>query len=378
MSWKEVTTMSQRYEFIKMAQKENANIRELCRRYGITPRTGYKWIHRYKDGGLENLYDRSRCPFHSPRKTSSIIEENVLGIRRIHPAWGSRKIKARLEMDGKESPKSISTITQILRRNNCLDLNESKKHQAFRRFEMEQPNQLWQMDFKGYFAMTQGQYCHPLTVLDDHSRFLVGLRACPNQKYTTVQGHLTDIFRCFGLPERMLMDNGATWRDNGSTPSTTLTSWLMRLGISISHGRPYHPQTQGKDERLHRTLQEELLSRTPMQNLGECQSAFDAWRDSYNFERPHEALNMQPPNHCYLPSSRQFPENLPPILYEPGAIIRKVDCTGRISFRNHPIRVGKGFKGQPVAICPTEIDGQFQILFCHQVITQIDLINDQC
>jgi transposase InsO family protein len=299
-------------------------------------------------------------------------------VRQKHPAWGGRKIKAALERKGQDHLPSPSTITQILRRNDQLEVEEAHKHRAYQHFEMEQPNQLWQMDFKGYFALEAGGYCHPLTVLDDHSRFLVGLRACPNETHQTVQEQLSSIFRCYGLPERMLMDNGSPWGDDRDSPHTILTAWLIRLGVQIRHGRPYHPQTQGKDERLHRTLQDELLSRHCLASLADCQVHFDDWRESYNFERPHEALEMQSPISRYQPSSRAFPDILPPILYEPSDIVRKVDATGRIYFRNRSFRVGKAFRHNPVALRPTQADGQYDVIFCDQKVAQISLLEDNC
>jgi transposase InsO family protein len=302
----------------------------------------------------------------------------VVGVRRKHPAWGGRKIKAYLERNGHRLLPSPSTITEILRRNEQIDAEEARKHRPFQRFEMEQPNQLWQMDFKGYFALEEGGYCHPLTVLDDHSRFLLGLRACPNQTRQTVQEQLSGVFRCYGLPERMLMDNGSPWGDDADSPHTILTAWLIRLGVQISHGHPFHPQTQGKDERLHRTLQDELLSRHTLPNLTLCQVHFDRWRDEYNYERPHEALEMQSPSSRYQLSPRPFPEILPPILYDVGDIVRKVDEGGKISFRNRSFRVGKAFRYNPVALRPTWIDGNYDVFFCQLKVAQISLREDNC
>lgn len=259
MPWKASTTMSQRQEFVELAMQENANIRALCREFSITPRTGYKWIKRYQEQGEVGLYDQSRRPKHSPHKSSPIVEEAVLKVRRAHPAWGGRKIKWKLAQDGMQPTPAVSTIASILSRNEMLDHEGSPKHRPTQRFEMAYPNQLWQMDFKGYFEMANGFLCHPLTVIDDHSRFLVGLKACPYQHSRAVQGHLRDIFGSYGLPERMLMDNGAIWKGF----HTKLTFWLVRLGIQVVHGRIHHPQTQGKDERLHRTLKDELLIRQP-------------------------------------------------------------------------------------------------------------------
>lgn len=378
MPWKETTTVSLRTEFIHLAELDGANISQLCRLYGISRKTGYKWLKRHREDGESGLADRSRRPLHSPQCSPAEVEAAVVEVRQKHPAWGGRKIKAALERKGQDHLPSPSTITQILRRNDQLEVEEAHKHRAYQHFEMEQPNQLWQMDFKGYFALEAGGYCHPLTVLDDHSRFLVGLRACPNETHQTVQEQLSSIFRCYGLPERMLMDNGSPWGDDRDSPHTILTAWLIRLGVQIRHGRPYHPQTQGKDERLHRTLQDELLSRHCLASLADCQVHFDDWRESYNFERPHEALEMQSPISRYQPSSRAFPDILPPILYEPSDIVRKVDATGRIYFRNRSFRVGKAFRHNPVALRPTQADGQYDVIFCDQKVAQISLLEDNC
>jgi transposase InsO family protein len=378
MPWKETTTMSLRTEFIHLAGLAGANLSQLCRRFGISRKTGYKWLKRYREGGESALADRSRRPHHSPRRSPTEVEADVVTMRKKHPAWGGRKIKACLEREGHSQVPSASTITAILWRHEQIDPEEASKHRPFQRFEMEQPNQLWQTDFKGYFALEEGGYCHPLTVLDDHSRFLVGLKACPNQTRQTLQEQWSGIFRTYGLPERMLMDNGSPWGDDADTPHTILTAWLIRLGVQVIHGHPYHPQTQGKDERLHRTLQEELLSRQTLNNLPHCQLHFDRWRDIYNFERPHEALDMQPPSTRYQPSPRPFPEILPPIMYDPSDIIRKVDKVGRISFRIHIFHVGKAFRYNPVALRPIQVDGDYEVIYCHQRVAQISLREDNC
>jgi transposase InsO family protein len=379
MPWKETTTMSSRKEYIQLMKQDGANVSELCRRFGISRKTGYKWYKRCQEDGESGLCDRSRRPHHSPGRSCEEIETKVIEVRATHPAWGGRKIKAYLERKGQTCIPSASTITAILKRNDCIDTEEALKHQPFQRFEMDHPNQLWQMDFKGFFAMEEGGHCHPLTVLDDHSRFLLGLKACPNQTRQTVQEQLTGIFRCFGLPERMLMDNGRPWGFDADTPHTRLTAWLLRLGVQISHGRPYHPQTQRKDERLHRTMQAELLSQHSFSNLEHCQSCFDHWRDVYNLERPHEALQMQPPISRYQLSTTPFPEYLPPILYDPNDIIRKVDDTGKIFFHNRTFRVGKTFCHNPVAVRPGLVDGDYDIFFCQTRIAQINLRGDnQC
>ncbi len=385
MAWKEMDTMSLRLDFVRLALHEDANMSALCRRFGISRKTGYKWLKRYKERGKESpneaLIDQSRRPHTSPIRTPADIEELVLETRDKYPAWGGRKINWLLLERGYADIPHPSTITDILHRHGRIDPDESVKHRAFQRFEREHPNELWQMDFKGYFPLegspegssegSPGKYCHPLTVLDDCSRFLLGLRACPNERRDTVIEHLTSIFRCYGMPDRMLMDNGPPWGDDADNPYTRLTAWLIRLGIDISHGRPYHPQTQGKDERLHRTLNAELISRNSFSDLAVCQIIFDDWRDMYNFVRPHEALGMCVPGKRYQPSSRCFPEELPPVLYDPSDIVRKVGADGKISFRNRTFRVGKAFQRQPVAIRPTDTDGDFHVFYCQKQVAQI-------
>lgn len=376
MPWKETTPMSQRDAFIKQAKAAGANISALCRAYGISRKTAYKWLKRERESGAAGLEDQSRRPKHSPRRTEAGMEAQILAVRGTYPDWGGSKLRKVLQTQGLSGLPAASTITAILRRNAQIDPAEASKHKAFQRFERAAPNELWQMDFKGYFALRAGGYCHPLTVLDDHSRFLLGLKACANQTAETVQDQLTHIFGQFGLPERMLMDNGAPWGTDESSRYTVLTAWLIRLGIAITHGRPYHPQTQGKDERLHRTLQQEVIRRHAMLDLADSQRIFDAWWQIYNYVRPHAALQLEPPATRYLPSPRPFPDPLPPVTYPPGDVLRKVDEAGKISFHNRTIRVGKAFRHHPVAVRPIPPDGCFAVFFCHQQVAKFDLRED--
>jgi transposase InsO family protein len=377
MPWKEMDTMELRKEFVIFALQEGSNRRELCRRYGISSRTGYKWIKRYQEQGEAGLVEISKRPKHSPRRTGEEIEQAVLQ-KRAETGWGGRKIAKVLEKEqGLERVPHPNTITDILRRNGQISVAESQQHTAYRRFEYEQPNEMWQMDFKGHFAMFQGR-CHPLTLLDDHSRFCLGLRACGAETVPTIQPHLISIFRLYGLPLAILCDNGSPW--GGSYPRlelTHLTIWFIRLGIQVHHGRPAHPQTQGKDERFHRTLKTEVLLGTTFANLEDCQRDFDLFRDRYNLVRPHEALGMDPPAQHYQPSALVFPEVLAPVEYDHGQIVRKVQEGGMISFKNHAFRVGNALRGFPVRLCPTDEDGRFDVFFCTTRIHQIDLAHPQ-
>ncbi len=373
MPWKDVSLMSQREEFVGLARHEGSNVRQLCRRFGISAKTGYKWLTRYAAGGTEALADHSRRPQGSPRQTPAALEAAVLAVRERHPAWGGRKIRARLRALGQTEVPAASTITAILRRHGCIAAEEAQRHRAFERFEHPAANDLWQMDFKGHVAMADGRRCHPLTVLDDHSRYAVGLRACAQERRATVQGELIGLFRQYGLPRRMLMDNGSPWGDEGGQPYTALTVWLLRLGVGISHGRPRHPQTQGKDERFHRTLKAEVLRYQTLADLGDSQRRFDAWRVVYNLHRPHEALGMAVPASRYQPSPRPYPEVLPAIEYAPGDVVRKAQDGGRFSYAGQEYRVGHAFRGYPIALRATDVDGKREVWFCHHCLGSLNL-----
>jgi transposase InsO family protein len=374
MPWREASIMSQRLEFVTLAMSESGNLRRLCRRFGISAKTGYKWIRRFQEGGEDALRDRSRRPRSSPGRTPLGIERAVLKVRDKHSAWGARKIRARLETQGVTGLPSVSTITAILGRNGRVDAEEAEKHKPWQRFEADTCNDLWQMDFKGHFEVADVR-CHPLTVLDDHSRFLLGVYACSDERWLTVQGHLITVFRRYGLPQRMLVDNGSPWGSDEIHQYTPLTVWLMQVGIDVLHSRPYHPQTLGKCERLHRTLKAEAIGKRVFSSLEHCQQHFDDWRYVYNFHRPHEALGMVVPASRYRESTREFPDSLPPIQYGPGNEVRKVQSDGRVYFRGRGFRVGKAFRGHHLALRPTVTEGLFDVFFSHHKVAQINLNN---
>ena len=372
MSWKEVTLMSQRLEFVCLAVKEGANISELCRRFNISRKTGYKFLNRFRDKGIKGLYDQTRKPRKSPNRTTKANEKMILDIRDKYPTWGGRKLKRRLEDLGFSNLPSPSTITAILQRHQRISMPESHKRRAFRRFCRPRPNDLWQMDFKGYFQALDGS-CHPLTILDDHSRFSLCLAACNNQKKETVKHELEKVFRKYGLPLAILVDNGSPWGDRADSVHTKLTVWLMRLGIHVIHSRPYHPQTLGKDERFHRTLKADILDDCSFKTISECQGAFDQWRQVYNTERPHESLDMNVPASQYRMSHKRYPETLPVVEYDKTDFIRKVQNKGLISYKNQNYRVGGAFIGQKVAIRQSQHKNIFDIYFLNHKIKELHM-----
>ncbi|AMR77216.1 IS481 family transposase [Cupriavidus nantongensis] len=374
MPWSARDTMSLRLEFIALASQPGCNRRELCRRFSISPQTAYKWLARHRQEGAAGLADRPRRPHHSPERTADFVEELVLMLRREHPTWGGRKISRRLSDLGHAEVPAPSTVTSILHRHGLIDPQASAQATPWRRFEHDEPNELLQMDFKGQVPNEQG-VCFPLTLIDDHSRFNLCLAACADQRRQTVQQQLIGAFRRYGLPRRITMDNGPPWGggDEEGLGYTRLTVWLMQLGIRVSHSRPYHPQTQGKDERFHRTLKAEVLQHRRFVDNTEAQQVFDRYRYVYNHERPHQALGMQVPAQRYRVSNVAYPEALPEVQYQSGDRVYKVDSSARIMVGNRRIKIGKAFIGQWIALRPTRRDGVLAIWFSRFEIGEISL-----
>jgi transposase InsO family protein len=361
--------MELKKEWVEFAHQPGANIRELCRRYGISPATGYKWLERYRQEGQAGLVERTRRPAHSPGRTDAHTEALILDAARRWPVWGARKLKVWLERQGHAMP-ATSTIHAILQRNG-QHRPGSRPVLSVGRFEHEAPNQLWQMDFKGHFETDVGR-CHPLTVLDDHSRYLLCLSSCANERRDTVQNRLIDVFTRYGVPERMTMDNGAPWGDTTGS-WTGLELWLMRQGIRVGHSRPYHPQTQGKLERLHATLKCELLQGCRFTDLGQAACAFDRWRQDYNQERPHEALAGHSPVSRYRPSVRHYTPNPAPPQYADAMKVRKVDGSGKLSFQNKALKIGKAFIREFLGIREEKEDGMYSLWWYSTRVGLIDL-----
>ena len=376
MPWRAVSVTSLRLEFVTLAERGEVAFSELCRRFGITRRVGYKWLDRYRAEGPAGLSDRSRRPHSTDNQLPQDAEQAVVALREKRPSWGARKLRRRLQDMGFESVPACSTITAVLHRHGLIGPDGQGGRKDWKRFEHPAPNSLWQMDFKGP-VQTLAADVYPLTAVDDHSRFCVCLRALPNQQGPGVKQALTDAFRLYGLPDAILVDNGGPWGCDEEHPYTPFTVWLMRLGILVTHSRPYHPQTLGKDERFHETLEKELLSRFQWRDVGHVQEGFDGWRPIYNFERPHDALGLAVPASRYRPSLRSFPEELAAIEYAAGVHVRRVQQTGEMSFRGRVFRVPKAFCGYPLGIRPTVTEGIFDVLFCRHTIKQIDVRNPE-
>jgi len=374
MPWKECDRVSLRREFVALATRPDANVSQLCLRFGISRPTAYKWLERFAAEGLDGLADRSRRPRTMPGRTSDELEQAVLGIRTDHRCWGGRKIRARLQALGVVQAPAASTITAILRRHDQIDPQEASKRQALGRFEHPRPNDLWQMDFKGEFKMLDGRWCYPLTVLDDHSRYSLAIRACGDQFGATVKDQLIEVFRRYGLPWRMLMDNGKPWGcPHGQLGWSKLAVWLLRLDVAVTHARRYHPQTQGKEERFHRTLKQELLLGRCVTDLAAAQRLFDPWRRMYNCDRPHEALAQRPPATRYAVSPRVYPETLAPLEYDGVFSVRRPSKVGQFGFQGRLCKTSEAFSGLAMGLRGTIDDGVFRVYLGRHRVGWLDL-----
>ena len=366
MSWETKTVMEQRKQFVLDASAEGANISELCRQYCISRKTGHKWINR-AELGLP-LCDQSRRPHRQPSKTADSIEQEIIQLRLRHPSWGGKTIRAALEAAGVEGLPSDKTCCNILKRKGLVDPAESAKHKACQRFEKEHCNEMWQTDFKGDFLLGNGVRCYPLTILDDHSRF--SIRIDPKDTASGVKDSFILAFREYGLPNSVLSDNGAQF----AGPHKGISSFerfLMDLDIQPIHGRPIHPQTQGKIERFHRTLKQEALRVTPA-NIAEAKARLENWRWLYNEVRPHHALGMKTPASVYTPSTR--PYYIPkPYVYEEGSKLIKVNNWGYLRFGSVQLYLSEAMADTKVEVRFAE-DDTFSIIYRNYKIASIDAI----
>lgn len=351
----------ERKEFIEQAA-ECTNFSALCREYGISRKTGYKWLNRFREDG--SVSDRSRRPKHPHAKTAPVIEAAVLAMREENPSWGGRTIHAVLEADGIKGLPSAKTCSNILKRNGCIKPEESLKHRAYQRFEREQCNSLWQTDFKGDFGLLDGSRCYPLDILDDHSRFCI--RTEPKNSATGVKESFIQAFQEYGLPDAILSDHGSQFA-GFKGGYTHFERWLMDLDILPIHGRIMHPQTQGKIERFHRTMKAELL-REPFLDLKDAKKHFARWRWKYNEIRPHSALNMKTPASVYTPSKRLLFEPKP---YEYTGHVCKVNNWGYLRFGPVQLFLSETMANTYLEVVPAS-DDTFSVRYRNFQIALID------
>jgi len=374
MSWGVQTVEEKRSEFVARVIRCEKSKSALCREYGISRKTGDKWIARYQSG--EPMSDRSRAPHRIPGKTNQETESAILAIRREHPALGAKKIKRILENQGQPAP-AYSTINTILHRHGLISPEASEAATPHVRFEMSRPNKMWQADFKGHFAMPGGQRCHPLTMLDDHSRYCLCIDAKENERYEGTKESFWRVFERYGLPDAILFDNGNPWGTAQSVGYTRFEVDLMNLGILPIHGRPLHPQTQGKEERFNGTLKKERLRYRSYEDFTHAQRDFDEYRRFYNHERPHHALELETPSSRFCESNRRLPGRIDEWVYSAGIQTRSIMNSGYLSFGGQGYFLSEAFGRLTVGFMEDKEDsGLLTVVYRQFGIAKIN-VNDR-
>jgi transposase InsO family protein len=367
MPWNEVDVNEQRMQFVIRAQSKQERLSALCREFGISRPTGYLWQRRYLQGGsLAELTERSRRPHRSPRRTEAGKEQRVVALRQ-QTGWGAKKLQVLLR-DEEAMALPVRTIHRILERHELI--GPESHGPAPERFERRAPNELWQMDSKGKYPLADGE-CHALSLVDDHSRYAVGLYAL--SALTAEQAHpcLVQTFRRNGVPQAMLMDRGSLWWSTSNGWGLTwLSVRLIEQGIRLLYGRVAHPQTQGKVERFHRTLGQALRHRGVPRQFHEWPAALADFQNDYNYRRPHEAIGMQRPAERYRPSARNYQEQVAPWEYPAGSDVRRVNANGAVAEAGRKWFVCEALAGHHVRM--ERFDGKLLVSYRDMYIREID------
>lgn len=371
MAWRERSVEQMREEFVKRVLSGEKTKSALCREYGISRVTGDKWLKRYMAG--ESLTDRSREPFTHPNRIPAATEAEIVNYRKSYPAFGAVKIRRFMENDGYTELPCVKTYNNIFSRNGLIEKEASLAATPHKRFEKAVPNEMLQGDFKGHFALNNGQRCHVLNVLDDHSRFCLCCEALENETFSAVKPAFERIFREYGLPFSFLCDNGNPWGTAQSVGYTQFEVWLMELGILTIHGRPKHPQTQGKQERFNRSFTRECLKGRELEDLAHAQKCFDEYRRFYNENRPHFALKLDVPSQHYEPSKRRMPTEIEAWEYGSEYELRKVKETGYFTYNGQGYFLSEAFGGKTIAVRESRLPGQITLVFRQFRIGRIDL-----
>jgi transposase InsO family protein len=354
MPWNQVTQIEETIRFVMLARSARFTVTDLCEQFGISRKTAYKHLARYEDEGMKGMQARSHCAHHFPHRTNTEIEALILAERRLHRTWGPKKLQVVLEIKhGLEVAPACSTIAEILRRHG-LSVCRRRRPGAYPALNESltqpmQPNQVWTIDFKGWFDLSDGRRCDPLTVCDRYTRYLLALRAQPNQQYKGTLRTLRDLMRQVGTPEVIRTDLGSPFASCGLGRLSSLSVWWIEQGIEVEFSRPASPQDNGSHERMHRDLKAEV-TQPPSPTFPAQQRRFDRWRHTFNHERPHEALKMQCPADLYHHSTRRLNENDKPLVYPKHFEVKVISASGHLAHEGHNYHVGEAFSDKCVGL----------------------------
>lgn len=367
--------MDERLQFVRDAMSDRFTMSELCARYGVSRRIGYKWLARYDTDGRRGLTDRSRAPHRCPHKIADAMSELLITAREAHPFWGARKL---LTVLAARHPRihdwpAPSTVADLLARRGLVHKRRPRRastHPGVVRPTTAAPNDLWTADFKGQFRTGDRRYCYPLTLADQHTRFLLACRGLLSTQTVTARPVFERAFREYGLPIAIRTDNGVPFATQAIHGLSYLNVWWMRLGIVHQRSRPGCPQDNGAHERMHRTLKRHAIK--PVR--GSCaaqQRNFDAFRTEYNTERPHERLDQQTPASRYTTSARAYPERLPPLEYPRHFLVKKITTGGTFRFQHKLLYLANAMVDQHIGLEETD-DGIWAIHFNTVLLATFD------
>ena len=365
MPWRQVDPMTERLRFIRDARDRVTSFTVLCALYGISRTTGYKWLHRAEQSGIDYLQELSRRPHTCPHETPPALVARLLAARRRHPDWGPRKLLRLVRRGEREQPwPARSTVAELLRRNGLVTPRRRRRypgHPGRPLTPMTAPNVIWTADYKGQFQVGDGRYCYPLTVQDGYSRYLLACRGLSGTTYAECRPVFERLFQEYGLPEIFRTDNGVPFATGALGRLSQLSVWWIRLGIYPERIEPGRPAQNGRHERMHRTLKR-ATARPPAPSPRSQQRRFDAFRHEYNALRPHEALGDETPAHVYTRSPRPYPSTLAPLEYPAHWEVRLVSANGGVRWQHCWVNVSHVLAGEYVAF--TEIDdGEWELYF---------------
>ena len=367
MAWLKVDPMEQRVQFVLKAKQKIESMAALCRQFGISRKTGYKWRQRFGTHGLPGLRDRPRRPHHCPRQTSAVWVQRIVQLRSQYPHWGSKKLRVLLQRRTGPSPAvpARSTIWRIVRRQG---LSQPAKRRRGRTVlvgvslrKARRANAVWAVDFKGRFRTRDGRWCEPLTVSDVASRYVLAVQALLTQRVEPTQRAFAKLFARRGLPECIRCDNGGPFASTGAGGLSRLSAWWQQLGIQVQWITPGHPEQNAVHERMHRTLKQET-TRPPAPTRRAQQRRFDQWRHQFNQVRPHEALRMHVPAQHYQRSPRRYPKRLPAVSYPTAYARRRVRSNGQIKWCGRKHFLGQALVGMSVGIKSVSV-GRHEVYF---------------
>ena len=372
MPWKEQRLETMREEFVKRVLAHEKSKSALCREYGISRPTGDKWISRYLSG--ENMKDLSRAPKNRPNKTDPEIEKKIVEYREKYPAIGAVKMRRIMENDHHTDLPSARTFNEIFKRNGLITKEASEAATPYEHFEKTYPNEMWQADFKGHFTMENKIRCHPLNIIDDHSRWNICCEPLLSETYAEIKPYIERIFQEYGMPFSFLCDNGNPWGTPQSTGFSSFEVWFMELGILTLHGRILHPQTQGKEESFNRSFKRECLKYHKIKDQAEAARIFAEYRDFYNNVRPHMSLDLEVPASRYEPSERSYPDRIEDWEYSDDLKIHKVKSSGYITIRGQGYFLSEAFGDKWIAFRESSKGAHLINLYFRQFrIGQIDV-----